>query len=267
MQTRGRAARGRLCGGRRPAGRRTGRPARWLHRPPTRDAADGIASADDSPCPRTWNHPATGVVAFCESAEYSPSPGGEGRDEGGLPPRTADFPVCCIAGFPTRRPSAHRARPISQRPADWKVGGTADKNVCATSLEPHAACRPAYRRLPSLPYRGFPNPQTVRPPDAPDFSTPCRLESRRNGRLESLRYGFGTAHRLPSGVPQTSQSAVSRVSQPADRPLTGRVRFLNALPIGKSAIRQVGKPAVRPYRSRVGGGRHQFCLPGRLGNE
>jgi hypothetical protein len=46
-------------------------------------------------------------------------------------------------------------------------------------------------------------------------------------------------------VPQTSQSAVSRVSQPADRPTTGRAAPLSDLPIGKSAIRQVGKPAVQ----------------------
>ena len=29
--------------------------------------------------------------------------------------------------------------------------------------------RKAYRRLPSLLYRGFPNPQTVQQPEAPDF--------------------------------------------------------------------------------------------------
>ena len=43
-------------------------------------------------------------------------------------------------------------------------------------------------------------------------------------------------------VPQTSQSAVSRVSQPADHSPTERARLQNGLPIGKSAIPQVGKP-------------------------
>jgi hypothetical protein len=54
-----------------------------------------------------------------------------------------------------------------------------------------------------------------------------------------------------AGVPQTSQSAVSRVSQPADRPITGRVRLLNALPVRKSAIQRVGKPAVRTGKTPV----------------
>jgi hypothetical protein len=56
---------------------------------------------------------------------------------------------------------------------------------------------------------------------------------------------FALRRRTTAGVPQTSQSAVSRVSQPADRPLTGRARLRNVLPIRKSAIPQVGKPAVR----------------------
>jgi hypothetical protein len=49
--------------------------------------------------------------------------------------------------------------------------------------------------------------------------------------------------------PQTSQSAVSRVSQPADCSPSGRVQLLDGLPIGKSAIQQVGKPAVRLLRT------------------
>jgi hypothetical protein len=64
--------------------------------------------------------------------------------------------------------------------------------------------------------------------------------------LAVANHGRFALHRqTTAGVPQTSQSAVSRVSQPADRPLTGRARLLNGLPIGKSAIPQVGKPAVR----------------------
>jgi len=55
-----------------------------------------------------------------------------------------------------------------------------------------------------------------------------------------------------SRVPQTSQSAVSRVSQPAERSFTARARFLNGLPIGKSAVQQVGKPAVRFRHLRSG---------------
>jgi hypothetical protein len=86
------------------------------------------------------------------------------RHGGGLPPRTADFPVCCLADFPTRRPFAHRpasrarlqtrsadilvcrsadfpvgqASPTkwtsesSRRPAGRKARDTAERNVCAT---------------------------------------------------------------------------------------------------------------------------------------
>jgi len=61
-----------------------------------------------------------------------------------------------------------------------------------------------------------------------------------------------------AGVPQTSQSAVSRVSQPADGSGTGRARLLDKLPIGQSAIRQVGKPAVRTSQRRV---RAASCRP------
>ena len=76
--------------------------------------------------------------------------------------------------------------------------------------------------------------------------------------LAVANHGRFALHRqTTAGVPQTSQSAVSRVSQPADRPLTGRARLLNGLPIGKSAIRQVGKPAVHngkmPIRCRLRG--------------
>jgi len=46
-------------------------------------------------------------------------------------------------------------------------------------------------------------------------------------------------------VPQTSQSAVSRVSQPAGGTPHGNARNSDGLPIGKSALRQVGKPAIR----------------------
>ena len=55
--------------------------------------------------------------------------------------------------------------------------------------------------------------------------------------------------RSTAGVPQTSQSAVSRVSQPAHRPLTGRVRFLNGLPIGLAERRdknRVHPPILKP---------------------
>jgi hypothetical protein len=66
------------------------------------------------------------------------------------------------------------------------------------------------------------------------------------GHLAVSNHARSTLRRqTTAGVPQTSQSAVSRVSQPADRPLPGRARLLNGLPIRKSAIRQVGKPAVR----------------------
>ncbi len=41
--------------------------------------------------------------------------------------RSADFPVCCIAGFPTRRT---RGR---SRPADLEIGDTAGLETCATT--------------------------------------------------------------------------------------------------------------------------------------
>ena len=48
--------------------------------------------------------------------------------------RSADILVCRCAGFPTcgARRQFHRFS-CYRRFADWKVGGTADKNVCATS--------------------------------------------------------------------------------------------------------------------------------------
>src|ERR1039458_4718324 len=48
-------------------------------------------------------------------------------------PRSADFQVCCIAGFQTRAPSANPTRSTFQRPADLEIGDTADWEVCATT--------------------------------------------------------------------------------------------------------------------------------------
>ena len=53
----------------------------------------------------------------------------------------------------------------------------------------------------------------------------------------------------PRAVAQTSKSAVSRVSKPADRPPMQRARFHSAPPIGKSATQQVWKPALRRWAS------------------
>ena len=47
--------------------------------------------------------------------------------------RSADFPVCRSAGFPTRPPPATAARSHLSRAADWKIGETADWKVCATT--------------------------------------------------------------------------------------------------------------------------------------
>ena len=48
--------------------------------------------------------------------------------------RTADFPVCCIAGFLTRRQFVNRTRQTSERPADWEIGDTAGWETCGTPV-------------------------------------------------------------------------------------------------------------------------------------
>ena len=60
------------------------------------------------------------------------------------PPSSADFQVCCIAGFQTRRPSGRPTRkvvstllPLSS-PADLEVGDTAGLETCATPAD--ASC-------------------------------------------------------------------------------------------------------------------------------
>ena len=45
-----------------------------------------------------------------------------------------------------------------------------------------------YRRLPTLLYRGFPNPPAVRQSDAPDVLAVCRFGNRRYSRLGNLRH-------------------------------------------------------------------------------
>jgi hypothetical protein len=87
-------------------------------------------------------------------------------------------------------------------------------------------------------------PEVPEPVFVTQMSHPRRLEVATHARSALRR-------QTTAGVPQTSQSAVSRVSQPADRPFTGRVQLLNGLPIGKSAIPQVGKPAVRRTAGRA----------------
>jgi hypothetical protein len=46
--------------------------------------------------------------------------------------RSADFQVCCIAGFQTRWPSGSRG------PADLEVGDTAGLETCATGRRGHS---------------------------------------------------------------------------------------------------------------------------------
>ena len=91
------------------------------------------------------------------------------------------------------------------------------------------------------------------------------LIRKRNGRLQPNPAvpRLGHPRRLPTGettdcqsaprrpVPQTSQSAVSRVSQPASGMSNWRARPTDDPPIGKSAIQQVGKPAVHPHKLRI----------------
>jgi hypothetical protein len=77
------------------------------------------------------------------------------------------------------------------------------------------------------------------------------IERGEGSRPREKSHPFPRQHLFP-GVAQTSQSAVSRVSQPADASPTGRARLLNGLLIGKSAIQQVGKPAVRIRHRRSG---------------
>jgi hypothetical protein len=46
--------------------------------------------------------------------------------------RTADFQVCRIAGFPTRRPFVNLARPTTDSPADWEIGDKIGWETCGT---------------------------------------------------------------------------------------------------------------------------------------
>jgi len=46
--------------------------------------------------------------------------------------RSADFQVCCIAGFPTRVPCEQVTRITWVRSADWEIGDTAGLETCAT---------------------------------------------------------------------------------------------------------------------------------------
>ena len=60
---------------------------------------------------------------------------------------SADILVCRFAGCPARRSPGWGRRLFHLRHrADWKVGGTADKNVCATGLECHRPRRPTRPR-------------------------------------------------------------------------------------------------------------------------
>jgi hypothetical protein len=73
-------------------------------------------------------------------------------------------------------------------------------------------------------------------------------------RLHLLRIsGFQLQPPGRSGVfvPQTSQSAVSRVSQPAIGTPNWRARPTDDPPIWKSAIQQVRKPVVHPRKIRI----------------
>ena len=57
------------------------------------------------------------------------------RHEFGRPARlhrSADFPVCCIAGFLTCGALQYPARSKFSEPADLEIGDTADSEVCAT---------------------------------------------------------------------------------------------------------------------------------------
>jgi hypothetical protein len=84
----------------------------------------------------------------------------------------------------------------------WKKLGRAACSCAALVGGGRGRAFPAYRRLPSLLYRGFPNPPTIRQPDAPDFWTACRLGNRRYGRLGNLRYD-------PNGHPSFSRAGNS----------------------------------------------------------
>jgi hypothetical protein len=64
---------------------------------------------------------------------YSPGTGCHNQGQ-----RSADILVCRIAGIPARRMLGWGRNPFRlRRRADWKVGGTADKNVCATGDVAH----------------------------------------------------------------------------------------------------------------------------------
>ena len=86
----------------------------------------------------------------------------------------------------------------------------------------------SYRRLPSLPYRGFPNPQTVGQPQAPNTPPIHQLRIQQSCRLQNLRHQNPSYRRLPSlpyrgfpnpqtvqppGAPATEKPNCARESQ------------------------------------------------------
>jgi len=85
------------------------------------------------------------------------------RRSAGLQPALGKRTAGTVVRKPSLAPRNHGEKPVTKpaphRPFMMSKSAGGDEALFS------------YRRLPSLPYRGFPNPQTVRQSDAPDSRT------------------------------------------------------------------------------------------------
>ena len=82
--------------------------------------------------------------------------------------RTATREVRAGTGPPPKLTSV-REKPVTDPAVAKGFGGQGRRSAHNGRSQYIKSDNPAYRRLPSLPYRGFPNPPTVRSPGRPDF--------------------------------------------------------------------------------------------------
>jgi hypothetical protein len=124
-----------------------------------------------------------------------------------------DFPVCRIAGFPTRRPSAHRARPTSERPADWEIGDTAGWETCGT-------------HRPEAQGAGF-------------------VRARQKGGIAGADRGLGGASMVRPRIPKWWGCRAEAILEGGDRPFTMRaLRCSGGHPACRRAM--ASRPAEKP---------------------
>src|ERR1022692_3030212 len=118
----------------------------------------------------------------------------ETRPAVGLVHRSADFQVCCIAGFQTRMPSVNPMPQASARPADLEIGDTAGLETCATTcaVAPASWTAPALRRFSRAGQKAAEGCRSPKPSGSSHVSLTPRLQPgvRRSARIENLFNGF-----------------------------------------------------------------------------